>query len=151
MTEYKSKHGLVKRPQAELYMAFTDLRNFLRFLPEDKQKDISASFDTLSASVQGINIGVKVTRREPYSYMELQSSDSPLKFTLMLHFDISPEDSNKTDFYIIVNAELDFMTKMLIGGKIREGLDKIVDGLVDVSEGRMPEGVPADFMDKMKF
>ncbi|HOE94647.1 MAG TPA: hypothetical protein PLU97_04515 [Candidatus Cryptobacteroides sp.] len=151
MTEYKSKHGLVNRPQAELYMAFTDLRNFLRFLPEDKQKDVTASFDTLNANVNGISIGVKVTRREPYSYIELQSHDSPLKFTLMLHFDISSENPAKTDFYIIVNAELDFMTKMLIGGKIKDGLNKIVDGLVDVSEGRMPEGVPADFMDKMKF
>ena len=69
MTEYKSKHGLVNRPQAELYMAFTDLRNFLRFLPEDKQKDVTASFDTLNANVNGISIGVKVMRREPYSFI----------------------------------------------------------------------------------
>ena len=34
--------------------------------------------------------------------------------------------------------------KAMIGGKIQQGLDKIVDSLVMVSEGRMPE-MPKDF------
>ena len=32
------------------------------------------------------------------------------------------------------------MMKMMIGGKIKDGLDKIVDGIVDASNGKMPEG-----------
>ena len=38
------------------------------------------------------------------------------------------------------------MMKMMIGGKIREALDKIVDSLVDISNGVMPEGFdPSNF------
>ena len=37
------------------------------------------------------------------------------------------------------------MMKMMLGSKIEEALNKIVDGLVDVSEGRMPEGMPTNF------
>ena len=33
------------------------------------------------------------------------------------------------------------MMKMLLGSKIQGALDKVVDSLVDLSEGRMPEGV----------
>ena len=32
------------------------------------------------------------------------------------------------------------MMKTLLGSKLKDGLDKVVDGLVDMSEGRMPEG-----------
>ena len=32
------------------------------------------------------------------------------------------------------------MMKTLLGGKIKDALDKIVDSLVAMSEGRMPEG-----------
>ena len=52
----------------------------------------------------------------------------------------------QTEFYIEVQAELNLMMKMMIGGKVREGLDKIVDSLVDISNGVMPEGFdPSNF------
>ena len=37
-------------------------------------------------------------------------------------------------------------SKMLLGSKIKDGLNKIVDGLVDASNGKMPEGFdPSQF------
>jgi len=48
----------------------------------------------------------------------------------------------KTDFSITVEADLNLVMKAMLGGKIQSGLDKIVDGIVDVSEGRIPEGMP---------
>ena len=60
MTELESKHGIVSRQAYELYMSFTDLQNFKAMLPEDKKEMIDATYDTLQATVQGFNIGVKV-------------------------------------------------------------------------------------------
>ena len=38
------------------------------------------------------------------------------------------------------------MMKMMLGSKLQQALDKVVDSLVDVSEGRMPEGFdPSQF------
>ena len=142
--QYSSKHGIVSRPQAELYMGFTDMRNFLAMLPEDKKQGVTADFDTISATVQGFTIGVKVTRREPYTYIEMQDNGAPFSFVVGMHFDYAG-DPGKTDFHIEVDADLNFMMKMMIGGKIQEALDKVVDGLVAVSEGRRPEGMPEDF------
>ena len=142
--QYSSKHGTVSRPQAELYMAFTDMRNFVAMLPEDKKQGISADYDTISATVQGFSIGVKVTRREPYMYIELQDNGAPFKFMVSLHFDETGEPG-KTDFHIDLLADLNLMMKMMIGNKLKEALDKVVDGLVAVSEGRRPEGMPEDF------
>ena len=141
--QYNSKHGIVSRHPAEMFMAFADMRSFVQMLPEDKKQGITADYDTISATVQGFTLGVKVTRREPYQYIELQDNGAPFHFMVSLHFDEAAE-SSKTDFHIDLLADLNVMMKMMIGGKIQEALDKVVDGLVAVSEGRRPEGMPED-------
>ncbi len=142
MTSYKSKHGTVSKSPAELFMQFADMRNFANLIPEDKKQQVSleADYDRLKANVQGFNIGVKVLRRTPYSLLEFEDDGAPLKFNIALHFD-PMGGSGKTDFSIDVDADLNFMMKMMIGNKIQDALDKIVDGLVAMSEGRMPEGI----------
>ena len=90
--------------------------------------------------VQGFNIGIRVTERVPYSRIEFEDDGAPFQFHLTMHFDAAA-DPYKTDFQIVLDAELNFMMKTLLGGKLKEALDKVVDALVDMSEGRMPEGV----------
>ena len=141
MTTIESKHGTVSRQPHELYMAMVDLQNFQRMLPEDKRGMMEATYDTLTATVQGFNIGVKVHNRVPYSLIELVDFGAPFAFHIELHFDPAPIDPYKTDFWIKAEADLNLMIKMMLSGKIKEGLDKVVDGLVDASNGKMPEGL----------
>jgi hypothetical protein len=65
---------------------------------------------------------------------------APFKFFLTLHFNPS-SDPYKTDFEIVLDAELNFMMKTLLGGKLKAALDKVAESLAAVSEGRMPEGI----------
>ena len=147
MTQIESKHGIVSRQPYELYMSFTDLSNFVRMLPEDKREMITADFETLTATVQGFNIGVKVHERVPYSRIELVDYGAPFAFHIVMHFDPAAEDPYKTDFWISVEADLNLMMKMLLAGKVKEALDKVVDGLVDASNGKMPENFdPSNWM-----
>ena len=147
MTEIESKHGIVSRQPYEMYMSFVDLQNFQRMLPEDKKDMITADYDTLTATmdtltatVQGFNIGVKVHQRVPYSRIELVDYGAPFAFHIVLHFEPAQEDPYKTDFWINVEADLNLMMKMMLSGKVKEALDKVVDGLVDASNGKIPEG-----------
>ena len=149
--EYTSKHGIIARQPFELYMSFVDMRNFTRMLPEDKQKDVQADFDTIKVTVQGFSIGVRVTERRPYSKIQFADDGAPFRFNISLHFDPCA-DSSSTDFHIRVSAELNLMMKMMLGGKIQQGIDKIVDGLAAVAEGRTPEGFnPEEFSKNFKF
>ena len=144
-SQYTSKHGTVSRPPYELFLSFTDMRNFLNMLPEDKKEGVTADFDTLDATVQGFHIGVRVKSRVPYSLIEVEDNGAPFRFTVALHFDAAPQPG-QTDFHIDLSAGLNLMLKMVLGGKIQGALDKVVDALVDISEGRMPEGFnPSDF------
>lgn len=140
-TEIKSKHATVSKPPYQLYMAFVDMRNFVQFLPEEKKKDVTADYDTIKAVVQGFQVGVRVKERVPYSRIEFCDDGAPFKFSVTMYFDAAGSDPYKTDFHIEVSAELNFMMKMMLGSKLKEALDKMVDGLAAMSEGRMPEGV----------
>ena len=81
LAEYKSKHGTVSRPPYELYMAFADMRNFTQMLPPEKRESVTAAYDTLKATVQGFNIGVKVVYRAPYYLIQLEDDNAPFHFS----------------------------------------------------------------------
>jgi len=137
---YTSKHGIVSRPQYELYMMFTDMKRLAEMVPPSYKDNVQADFDRVEATVKGFTIAVKVTERHPYDYIIIDDDGAPFHFRVTLHFDTFAEAA-KTDFSIALDADLNMMMKMMIGGKIQEALDKMVDALVAVSEGRMPEGV----------
>ena len=139
MAEIKSKKAVVSKAPYELYMAFADMRNFVNFLPEEKRADVTADYDSIQATFQGFPIGIKVVQRTPYSKIEFADDGAPFQFRLAMHFDAA-SDPYKTDYQIVLDADLNFMMKTLLGSKLKDGLDKVVDGLVDMSEGRMPEG-----------
>ena len=145
--EIKSKRAVVSKAPYELYMLFTDMRNFVNLLPEDKKEGVEADYDWIHAQVQGFNVGVKVVSRVPYSKIEYADDGAPFKFGLTLHFDPA-HDPYKTDFQIVLDADLNFMMKAMLGGKIKEALDKVVDALVAMSEGRMPEGMDPSMFGK---
>lgn len=138
--QIKSKRKVVSKAPYELYMAFTDMSNFVRFLPEDKKQEVTADFDSLHATVQGFNVGVRITDRVPYSRIDFADDGAPFKFSLSMHFDAS-NDPYKTDYQISLDADLNFMMKTLLGSKLQDALDKIVDAIADMSEGKMPEGI----------
>ena len=121
-------------------MLFADLRNFLTMLPADKKEGVEADYDTITATVQGFNIGVKVHERVPYSRIELVDYGAPFAFHVEIHFDPVSYDPTKTDLHIKFEAELNFMLKMMLAPKLTDALNKVVDSLVDASNGKMPEG-----------
>ncbi len=120
-------------------MAFTDMRTFAQMVPQDKVKaEITADYDSLTATVQGFRIGVRVDERQPYRLIRIGSSESPVEFVAVLHFEPS-QLGGRTDFWIDLDANLNFMMKTMLGSKLQQAIDKMVDGLVDASEGRMPQ------------
>lgn len=120
-------------------MVFTDLGNFAKMIPaEVRDVSVTAGYDSLKVEARGFSIGVRVSGRRPYDLLSLCDDGAPFHFGIDIHFD--PAGEGLTDFWIEVRADLNLMMKMMIGGRIQEALDRIVDALVDASNGRMPQG-----------
>lgn len=135
---YTSRHGQVSKGPEELYMAFCDMSNFSKLMPGQQKAEVTADYDNLKITVQGFTIAVKIDERQPYHLIRIISVESPVEFVGALHFDPSALPG-KTDFSIVLDVNLNFMMKTMLGGKIQQALDKVVDTLVDISEGKMPQ------------
>lgn len=137
---YESKHGIVAIPNEQLYMSFTDLRTLTASVPAEYRDGVTADFDHLKVTVRGFTIAVKVAERLPYTLIRLEDDEAPFHFSVSAHFDPVP---GGTDFSVEADADLNFMMKAMLGGRIKEALDKLVDGLVAVSQGKKPD-FPSD-------
>ena len=137
---YEIKHGLVSLPAEQLYMSFTDLRVLTQSLPAEYRDSVSADFDHLRATVKGFTVAVKVVERKPYELIRLEDDEAPFHFSVALHF--LPADGG-TDFSIEVDADLNLVMKAMLGSRVKDALDKAVDGLVMVSQGKKPQ-FPSD-------
>ena len=119
MAKYSSKKGTVAKAPYELYMALTDLRNILNMIPQDKREGVTADFDSIHATVQGFEFGVRIIERTPYSRIVLKDDGAPFGFTVALNFEPAVSAS-QTLFSIDVDADLNFMMKTLLGSKIKD-------------------------------
>jgi hypothetical protein len=120
----------IARPADVLYSLFTDLTNFTRNFPADMQDkaDVRATPDTLLATVQGFEVGIKICERTPFTrirYEQYGSTPIPFTFTVLLN-DLG---TGTSDFQLIMDSELSGMFKMMLGGKLQEIVDKVTDGV----------------------
>lgn len=136
-----SKHRSVARAPYMLYMPFSDMRNFVAMLPEDKRQGVEADYDSIRGTVQGFSVGVRVEERRPYSRIVYKDDGAPFQFTINICFDADGGNPDSTDFHIDIEADLNFMMKMLIGNKLQDAVDKMVDAVADMAMGKMPEGI----------
>ena len=136
-----SKHRSVARAPYMLYMPFSDMRNFVAMLPEDKRQGVEADYDSIRRTVQGFSVGVRVEERRPYSRIVYKDDGAPFQFTINICFDADGGNPDSTDFHIDIEADLNFMMKMLLGNKLQDAVDKMVDAVADMAMGKMPEGI----------
>lgn len=136
-----SKHRSVTRAPYMLYMPFSDMRNFVAMLPEDKRQGVEADYDSIRGTVQGFSVGVRVEERRPYSRIVYKDDGAPFQFTINICFDADGGNPDSTDFHVDIEADLNFMMKMLLGNKLQDAVDKMVDAVADMAMGKMPEGI----------
>lgn len=146
-TQVTGKVIQVKIPAHTLYSIFSDMNNLVRNLPEEKREEVKTTQDTIEGKVQGFSMGMRIIERNPFSSVTYeQFGNSPFKFNLVLHFEAT--DVAVTDFHIELDAELNFMMKTLIGGKMQELVDKITEGLSMAFEGKMPADMKPEDISK---
>ena len=138
---FESKHGSVAIPAEQLYMSFTDLRTLAQSIPEQYRGSVEADFDTLRANIKGMNLVVRVAERRPYSLIRLEDVEAPFHFSISAHFEA--ETPGSTDFWLETDAELNVVLKAMLGSRLKDALDRIVDTLVALSLGKQPQ-FPSD-------
>ncbi|MCD8102288.1 MAG: polyketide cyclase [Alistipes sp.] len=125
MEKYESKQARVERPAWMIYNTLSDFTNFTPIL-KDKVEGWEADTDTCSFTVKGFRINLRIVEREENKLIKIVGEDgSPMDFTFWIQMkEIEPTD---TRLRLVLHVQLNMMMKMMVGGKIRTGLDQVVD------------------------
>jgi len=138
MTDVFGKEVLIKRTPYEIFSVFSNLSYFVMNLPEDMKNKVTADADSIVANVKGMNVGIRIEERIPYSLIVMKDEGkSPFPFKVKFH--LSPVGLDSTLFQIEVNAELNTMMKMMLGGKLQSAVDKMTEQIEKAVSGEMPD------------
>lgn len=135
-TDIKGKIITIAQPAHVLYSGFSNMRNFVNALPPDKKEGVIATEDTIEGEVKGFKMGIKIAERNPFSSIVYEHfGNSPFPFTISIFF--NAVDVAKTEFHIELSAELNFMIKSMLGGKLQEVIDTMTDQLGMTFSGKL--------------
>ena len=123
---FKSRTAQVNCTAEELYHFVSDIRNFKRFLPEDKFSDISIEKESCSFTVSMMGkVEVSVSEKREFSRVGFSGSAMQInEFSIVL--DIRNGDNERSLADISVSAHLNPFLKMLAADPISRFLETLV-------------------------
>ena len=136
MQEYISKQQQILRPAAQIYSLISRFDNLTPVLA-DKVEDWQADEDSCSFKAKGFTVRLRMAERVEPKHVKITGDDGgvPVDFAfwIQLH-SVAPAD---TRIRLVLHADLNMMMRMMIGDKLQEALDKVVEGIA-VSFNSMP-------------
>ena len=129
MEKYESKQVRINRSAETVYGLASNFNNFTSVL-EDKVEDWHATEDTCSFKVKGFNLSLQIAEKEEPTMIKVTGGDnSPLPFTFWMQLkEMAPDD---TRMKLTLHAELPMMVKMMVGSKLREGIDQMAERIAE--------------------
>lgn len=126
MQEYISKQHQILRPAGQIFAAISRFDHLTPALA-DKVEEWQADADTCSFKVKGFTLRLRVDERVEPRHVKIVADQAPMDFAfwIQLH-SVSADD---TRLRIVVHTDMNMMMKMMIGGKLQEGVDRIAEGL----------------------
>ena len=132
MDKYESKITSAAYPAAQIYRVLSDLKNLEKvrdLIPKDKVQEMEIDTDFVRMKVDGLGqkITIAIVDRIENDTVKFGVEGIPMDANLWIQMkEVSPTD---TRLKLTVKAEIPFMFRMMIKGKLQQGLDQAADML----------------------
>jgi carbon monoxide dehydrogenase subunit G len=132
MDKYESKITSAAYPAAQIYRVLSDLKNLEKvrdLIPKDKVQEMELDTDFVRMKVDGLGqkITIVIVDRIENDTVKFGVEGIPMDANLWIQMkEVSPTD---TRLKLTVKAEIPFMFRMMIKGKLQQGLDQAADML----------------------
>lgn len=125
MEKYESKHVQIAKPAYTIYSTLSNFSNFTPIL-KDKVENWSATEDACEFKVKGFTAKLRIIEREENKMVKVTGDEnSPFEFTFWMQLvEISPSE---TKMRLVLHVELNMMMKMMVGGKLKDGINQMAD------------------------
>lgn len=140
MVQFESNVKHVPYSQERVYGKLEDLNN-LALLKErleqmreklgDKIQDVTFDRDSLTLTVQGMNVTLRIIGREPCKCIKFEGEKSPIPMNLWIQ--ILPVSEDQAKMKVTVRAEVNMFMKAMVSKPLQEGVEKLADMLAMIT------------------
>ena len=136
MAQFESSIKFVPYSQERVYNKLEDLNNLaalkerfeqVREKVGDKIQDIAFDRDSLTLTVQGMNVTLRIIEREPCKCIKFEGDKSPIPVNLWVQ--ILPVTEEQAKMKVTIRAEVNMFMKAMVTKPLQEGVEKIADML----------------------
>ena len=140
MAQFESSVKYVPYSQERVYNKLEDLNNLaslkerfeqVREKVGDKIQDIAFDRDSLTLTVQGMNVTLRIIEREPCKCIKFEGDNSPIPVNLWIQ--VLPVTEEQAKMKVTIRAEVSMFMKAMVTKPLQEGVEKIADMLAMIS------------------
>ena len=128
MERYESAIKVVKASDATIFDRLTDLAVIGQALPPQVVKDWEAT-DECHFTVDKVGrVGLKIEGKQPFALVKYTvTAQVPIGMSLFVQIKPAPDDANESRIRLTLLADIPFMFKAMVGGKLQDVVNKLAD------------------------
>lgn len=128
MALYQSKTITVNKPFEEVYGKVSDLRNLEQFRDRiPKEYTVNFECDTDYVQFRVAPVGDLLLRIVERGADKIRLNIEKLPFKAEISMNIGNVSPSETNIQLVLDADIPFFVKHIVGNKLEEGMDKIAD------------------------
>ncbi len=127
LEKYESKQQQIRRSAEQVYAVLSDFNNFTPLVADRVEGwKVSGDGDECSFRVKGMDVGLRMVGKIPGELIRIEASEAtPVGFTFWVQLkEAAPYD---TRMRLVLHAEMNMMIKMMIGARLRDGIDQLAE------------------------
>ena len=136
MKEYISKQQQILRPAGQIYSLISRFDNLTPALA-DKVEEWQADEEHCSFKAKGFTVRLRMDERVAPKHVKITGDDGGVPVDFAFWIQLHSVSENDTRIRLVLHADLNMMMRMMIGDKLQDALDKVVEGIA-VSLNSMP-------------
>ena len=130
METYESNVVHVQASAQQIFDKLSNLENLQPLLnnlpPEatEKVKDIAVTADSCRFTIDNFGqMGFKIIEKEPYKTIKFSGVDTPVEVFMWIQ--LVEKEAYDTKMKVTLKADIPFMLKMMVGSKLKDGVNQI--------------------------
>ena len=128
MALYQSKTITVNKPFEEVYGKVSDLKNLEQFRDRiPKEYTVNFECDTDYVQFRVAPVGDLLLRIVERGADKIRLNIEKLPFKAEMSMNIGNVSPSETNIQLVLDADIPFFVKHIVGNKLEEGMNKIVD------------------------
>ncbi len=128
LKKYESKQHQILLPAAQIFQMFSNFENLTPALA-DKVEEWEAHDDRCSFKAKGFTIRLRMEERVPNKHVKVVADEGGAPMDFAFWMQLHPVSDYDTRFRLVLHVELNMMMKMMVGGKIEDGLNQMAEAI----------------------